>query len=42
VWQRAAYRFLEGDPDAWMIQPKFDNEKEETAWVAQQPRKKQP
>jgi hypothetical protein len=33
VWVRTAFTFLQGEPDAWVPLPHFENEKEQETWV---------
>ena len=42
VWTHTSYPFLEGDPDAWAVQPRLDNDEQERLWIGTQTRKKQP
>lgn len=39
VWQPVVFSFLEGDPDAWVLQDKISTEAEREAFVAQYNRK---
>jgi hypothetical protein len=40
VWKRVIFTDIEGTPEIWDPQPRFDNAVDEAAWAARQPSKK--
>lgn len=41
IWIRIEFTYLEGEPRAWVAEPRLDNPDDKARWVAKQPRKQQ-